>query len=108
MEEFAEALRSGDPEFVRLYELVTEGIADAIANIITFINPDTVLLTGRVLRTISPDMFSDVRSKVINRLPIIVNNVTLQYMDQKQDETKLASRLVTKHVFEVPIDTLSL
>ncbi|MFD0871567.1 MULTISPECIES: ROK family protein [Paenibacillus] len=108
LEQFAEGVRNGDPKMLRLYELVIEGISIAITNIITFINPDSVLLSGRVLRTISPYMIPEIRARVIKQLPVTVNNVRIMHLEDKPDETKLAAGLVIKRAFEIPLDTLSL
>ncbi|WP_054957353.1 ROK family transcriptional regulator [Paenibacillus dakarensis] len=108
LEEFAEGIRTGDPKFLSLYEKIVDGIAIAVTNIITFINPDSLLITGRVIHTISPEMFNEIKARVMHELPVTVNNVQLIYLHDNPDETKLAAGLVIKHAFEVPLDTLSL
>lgn len=108
LEEFAEGIRTGDDKFLRLYETIVNGIAIAISNIITFINPDSLLITGCVMNTISPEMFSEIKARVMHQLPVTVNNVQMMYLHNKPDETKLAAGLVIKRAFEIPLDTLSL
>ncbi|WP_411552559.1 ROK family protein [Paenibacillus lautus] len=108
LEEFAEGIRTGDPKFLGLYEKIVDGIAIAVTNIITFINPDSLLMTGRVIPTISPEMFNEIKARVMHQLPVTVNNVQLIHLQDKPDETKLAAGLVIKRAFEIPLDTLSL
>lgn len=108
LEQFAEGVRNGDPEFLRLYELIIEGISVAITNIITFTNPDSVLLSGKVMQTISPYMFPEIKARVLNQLPVTVNNVRIMHLEDKPDETKLAAGLVIKRAFEIPLDLLAL
>lgn len=108
LDEFSEGIRAGNPDFLRLYETVVDGIATAVTNVITFMNPDRVLFTGRVFPTISPEMFNEIRSRVMHQLPITVNSVQLMFLHENPDETKLAAGLVIKRIFEIPLDTLSL
>lgn len=108
LEQFAEGIRNGDPKFIRLYELIIEGISVALTNIITFTNPDSVLLTGTVLSALSPYMASEIKAKVLNQLPVTVNNVQIMHLELKPDDAKLAAGLVIKRAFEIPLDTLSL
>ncbi|MFD0959232.1 ROK family transcriptional regulator [Paenibacillus chungangensis] len=108
LEEFAEGLKIGDPKFLALYEKIVDGISIAMANIITFINPDSLLMTGRVIQTISPEMFGEIKSRVMHQLPVTVNNVQMIHLCNKPDESKLAAGLVIKRAFEIPLDTLSL
>lgn len=108
LEEFAEGLRTGDPKFLRLYEKIIDGIAIALSNIITFINPDSLLMTGRVIQSISPDMFGEIKARVMHQLPVTVNNVNMMYLYNKPDESKLAAGLVIKRAFEIPLNALSL
>jgi hypothetical protein len=65
-------------------------------------------MTGLVFQTISPEMFSDIKARVMHQLPVTVNNVQMTYLYNKPDETKLAAGLVIKRAFEIPLNTLSL
>lgn len=65
-------------------------------------------MTGRVIPTISPEMFNEIKARVMHQLPVTVNNVQLIHLHNKPDETKLAAGLVIKRAFEIPLDTLSL
>jgi len=108
LDEFAEGIKSGDAKFLNLYEKIVDGISVALSNIITFINPDSLLMTGLVIQSISPEMFSEIKARVMHQLPVTVNNVQMTYLYNKPDETKLAAGLVIKRSFEIPLNTLSL
>ncbi len=105
---FEQGVRNGDESIVRLYALVVDAVALAISNIVTFLNPDRVLLTGRVLHTFGEALISELRGKVMSNVPITSRGVQILYMEHIPDETELAAGLVLKRVFEIPLDTLSL
>jgi len=105
---FARAYHGGDEEVVRLYGAMIDALAMALSNLVTFLNPDRVLLTGRVLTAIQGDFLPILTEKVKSNVPQTSRDVKLIYLERMPDETKLAARLVLKHVFDVPLETLGI
>jgi len=108
LDSFALAYRNGDGEIVRMYAAMVDALAMALSNLVTFFNPDRVLLTGRVLTAIQEDILSILTRKVKNNTPLTSRGVELIHLDQMPDETLLAARLVLKHVFDVPLEVLGI
>lgn len=108
LESFARAYHAGDQEVIRLYNAMVDALALALSNMVTLLNPDRVLLTGRVLTSVNKDIVPLLTEKVLNNVPLTSRNVKLLHMEQMPDETLLAAGIVFKHVFEVPLESLSL
>jgi predicted NBD/HSP70 family sugar kinase len=108
LDEFAEGVRSGNGEMLRLYDKIVEAVAVAISNVVTFLNPDRVLLAGKVITAFGERLVRELAAKVYENIPETSRGVRVIHLAQMPDETALAAGLVLKRVFEVPLDTLSL
>lgn len=108
LEAFQQAVRSGDESMLHLHDTMIRTLAVAISNLVTFLNPDRVLLTGRVLESWGSDIVTKLKETLMESVPMTSRGVELLYMEQMPDETLLAAGLVLKHVFEIPLDALSL
>lgn len=108
LDEFAEGVRAGEPRTAELYETVVKAVCLAVSNVVTFLNPDQVLMTGKLLEVLGDRLIPAMDERIIANVPETCRGVRLSYMRQKQDESALAAGLVLKRVFEVPVDSLSL
>ncbi|MDF2649267.1 MAG: hypothetical protein K0Q73_5072, partial [Paenibacillus sp.] len=108
LDEFAEGVRAGEPRTAELYETVVKAVCLAVSNVVTFLNPDQVLMTGKLLEVLGDRLIPSMDERIIANVPETCRGVRLSYMRQKQDESALAAGLVLKRVFEVPVDSLSL
>jgi predicted NBD/HSP70 family sugar kinase len=108
VEQFSEAVRAGDPETVQLYEMVRSAIVYAVANIVTLLNPDRVLLTGFMLPVWGDSFVDELKARVMAQVPETCRNVEFLHLTDVEDETALAVGLVLQSVFKIPLDSLSL
>ncbi|KQX51827.1 ROK family transcriptional regulator [Paenibacillus sp. Root444D2] len=108
VEQFREAIRAGDPETVQLCEMVRSAIVYAVANIVTLLNPDRVLLTGFMLPVWGDSFVDELKARVIAQVPQTCRNVEFLHLTDVEDETALAVGLVLQSVFKIPLDSLSL
>ncbi|WP_309122576.1 ROK family transcriptional regulator [Paenibacillus sp.] len=108
LDSFARAYHNGDEEVVRMYGAMVDALAMTLSNAVTFLNPDRVLLTGRVLTAVRQDILSILTEKVQSNIPLTSRGVKLIHLERMPDETLLAARLVLKHVFEVPLEALGI
>lgn len=106
--EFAEKVRSEDKEARELYERIVSALGVAISNVITFLNPDHVLMTGSLLETFGDSMISELNERIAANIPETCRGVRLLILREVPDESALAVGLVVKRVFEVPVGSLSL
>lgn len=108
LEEFNAKVRSGDVEAMRLFDTITEAVGIALSNIVTFINPDQILLTGRMIEIMGDLLVHQVDEIVKTTVPESCKNLKLLYLHEPLDESLLAARLVIKYFFDVPLEILSL
>jgi len=91
-----------------LLGIIQEGIGLALCNIVTFLNPDHVLLTGKILEGLGDRLIPFLNEKLYSNIPESCRNVKLIVDTKTGDESVLAANLVVKHFFEVPLESLSL
>ncbi|MDQ0897784.1 MULTISPECIES: ROK family transcriptional regulator [unclassified Paenibacillus] len=108
LDEFTEGVRAGEPLMAALYETVVTALCLAVSNVITFLNPDHVLMTGKLLEVLGDRLIPAMDERILANVPETCRGVRLSYMRQKPDESALAAGLVMKRVFEVPVNSLSL
>lgn len=82
-------------------------IAAALANIITFMNPDHILLSGKLIEDAGFLLLPLIEDQVKQQLPIHCQNVRIVYLDKNPDNAELAAGLVIKQMFAAPLNTLS-
>ncbi|GIP40901.1 xylose repressor [Paenibacillus sp. J31TS4] len=105
---FNEAIRAKDPASLELLDVIIEAVGTALSNIITFFNPDHVMLTGRWIETMGDILVPAFREKVQELVPESCRSVKLVYTPVIPDDAILAVGLVKKYYFDVPLDSLSL
>ncbi|MTW84356.1 ROK family protein [Virgibacillus dakarensis] len=108
LEEFASKVRKGDAEAKRLLGKIIDAIGIALSNIVTFINPDQILLTGRVMEKMGDIMVPQLDEIVHTTVPESCRNFKLHRINKSLDEAILAGKLVIKKFFDVPLEILSL
>lgn len=108
LNEFAEGVRAGETRSAELYETVVTALCLAVSNVVTFLNPDQVLMTGKLLEVLGDWLIPAMDERIMANVSETCRGVRLSYMRQKPDEPALATGLVLKRVFEVPVDSLSL
>lgn len=106
--EFNRKIRDNDPEAMELFDKVSEAMVRAISNLITFFNPDHVLIGGEVIEQLNDLLLPKFKDKVMEMIPDSCQGVTLLYLNQKSNESTLAVGLVMDRFFGVPLDRLSL
>lgn len=108
LEQFVQELKRGDQEAITLLDLIIRAFGVALSNVVTFTNPDQILLTGRVIEKLGDSMVSPIYHLVQQSVPESCRNVTISYMKEPLEEPSLAAELVIKNFFNVPIEILSL
>ncbi|MDQ1913708.1 ROK family transcriptional regulator [Paenibacillus sp. GD4] len=108
LESFAERLRSEEPEAVQLAGILMAAITNTIANTVTLLNPDRVLITGSVLKALGSVLISELEAQVLANVPETCRSLAFIHKEDSPDGTALAVGLVLQNVFKIPIDQLSL
>ncbi|WP_068773864.1 ROK family transcriptional regulator [Paenibacillus sp. FJAT-26967] len=101
-------LADGMPEVIELADKIIESVSAAIANVITILNPDRILLCGRILDMLGSERRNALTVSILRNIPQTCRGLTFDYLEQLPDGTELAAGIVLKHAFEVSFDTLSL
>jgi transcriptional regulator of PTS gene len=105
---FVQGVRAGVPRMTELFEMIKNALCLAVSNVVTFLNPDHVLMTGSLLEDLGDLLIPEFNDNIMANIPETCRGVQLNYLRRKPDETALAAGLVVKRVFEVPVDSLSL
>ncbi|WNQ09456.1 ROK family transcriptional regulator [Paenibacillus aurantius] len=108
IDELADGVRAGEPDKVSLYERMAEAVCLAVSNVVTFLNPDHLLVTGSVLEKLGDLLLPELHRRLPDYVPETCRGVKIIHLQHKPDETELAVGLVVKKVFEVPVESLSL
>ncbi|MDF2649331.1 MAG: hypothetical protein K0Q73_5136 [Paenibacillus sp.] len=105
--EIVTRLHGGDTEIARFLTTVGEAVASALANMVTFMNPDHVLLTGRIVEEAGFAIVPMIEKKMMQDIPIHCRNVRVVYKDRSPDVAGMAAGLVIKQMFAAPVNSLS-
>ncbi|MFS0882132.1 ROK family protein [Metabacillus niabensis] len=108
LEEFVLALKRDDEEAITLLNQIIHAFGVALSNVVTFTNPDQILLTGRVVEKLGDRIVSPIYDFVKESVPESCRNVTISYMKEPLEEPSLAVDLVINKFFNVPLEILSL
>lgn len=107
LESLEAGFRSGDNNSVQIYKKISNAIQFAVGNIITFLNPDHVMLTGNLLEAFAGTLVPELQGSIPGMIPETCRGVKIIHLREMPEETELAVGLVLKQVFD-PIDTVSL
>lgn len=103
LDEYYEKIMSGDQKATELFEKTKTAIAYAMANVITLINPDHVLLTGIVIDKTRDLLLPSLEEQVMELIPEACRNVKIVSLPTTHDESRLAAGLVINEYFSVPL-----
>jgi transcriptional regulator of PTS gene len=107
LKQIVQKIAADDPEMKALMHSIGAAIAGALANIITFINPDHILLTGKLIEEAGDMLLPLIEVEVKQQLPIHCKNVRIVHLTKSPDHAENAAGLVIKQMFAAPLNTLS-
>lgn len=107
-EELKQALEADEPEAVRLFGKVEAAVGRAIGNVITILNPNHVLLTGKMIDVLGEWLIPALNRRIMETVPESCREVELVYLPRTPDESSSAVGLVMNHFFDVPLDKFSI
>lgn len=108
IDQFNEGVRQNDHEAMVLFDKIKDAIVIAVSNLITFFNPDHVLMTGELIDELKDVFLPQLKAGIKENIPETCQNVKLQYLPKTPDESTLAVSLVMDEFFGVPVDQLAL
>jgi predicted NBD/HSP70 family sugar kinase len=108
LEQFQNAWSSNEADALQLRDALTAAITLAISNTVTLLNPDHVLITGRVLQALGESFAEELKTRVLANVPETYRNVEFIHITDMADETALAVGLVLQSMFKIELDSLSL
>lgn len=108
LEEFIKDLDAEKEQAIQLFEKIKTAISYAIANVITLLNPDQVLLTGKIIDTMADRLIPLLEQHIMELIPETCKQVELTRLPMTPDESKSAAGLVMNEYFAVPLDQYSL
>lgn len=107
-ERFLELLNAGDPQATALFRKIVQAVGVAVGNIVTFFNPDHVLITGKMIDVLGDRLFPQLEICIMETIPESCRSVKLLRLPQTPEESVSAGGLVVNHYFDVPLEDLSL
>jgi predicted NBD/HSP70 family sugar kinase len=108
LDEFSAKVQSADPEAIQLLNTIAEAVGRTLSNVITFLNPDRVLLVGKVIEKLGNRFVPQVEQIINETVLYSCKNVSIIHVIEPLDESMLAAELVIKNFFEIPLELLSL
>jgi transcriptional regulator of PTS gene len=108
LDEFVAGVRAEEPRMLELYGRITAAIYLAISNVVTFLNPDHLLLTGNMMNALGDLIMPGLEANVLAQVPLTGRCVKFVHLREAPDEPRLAVGLVVKKEFEVTVERLSL
>jgi predicted NBD/HSP70 family sugar kinase len=100
-------LHAGDAETTRFITSVGEAVASALANMVTFMNPDHILLTGRIVEEAGFVLIPIIEKQMMHNIPLHCRNVRIVSHNHPPDGADMAAGLVIKQMFAAPVHTLA-
>lgn len=107
IEQFNEGVRNNDYEAMTLFKKVQQAMVIAVSNLITFFNPDHVLITGELIDELNDVFVPQLKEGIQNNIPETCKNVKLLHLPKTPNESALAVGLVMDEFFDVPLDQFS-
>jgi predicted NBD/HSP70 family sugar kinase len=92
---------SHDPEIRSVMEKIGKFIARGLCNIITFLQPDHVLLTGELFEKAGQFFLSLIQENIDQLVPLHNQNVTLLQKVDNSDGALMAASLVINEMFQL-------
>lgn len=108
VEQFREAIEQKDPQALKLFHKIEAATGRAISNLSTFLNPDHILLTGKMFDVLGDHLIVPLKKTIYETLPESCRNVQIICLPRTPDESASAVGLVMNHFFDIPLNTLSL
>lgn len=108
LEEFNDRLRSGEESANRLFNEIQEAVGLSLSNIVTFLNPDHVLLTGKMIAVLGDLLVPAIQRRLFSTIPESCKGLKFLHVPELVDEPALSAALVKYHFFEIPLESLSL
>lgn len=94
-------LNCGEKSIKETMIKIGEAIGFALANIITFFNPDKILLTGRLIDSTDNLILPIIKGKVVENIPKFCRNIEIKNK-VLNDIPVTAAKLVMEEMFRVP------
>ena len=108
IDEFKEKIQGGYVEEKQLLNEIAEAVGKALSNVVTFLNPDRVLLVGQVVEKLGGYILPQVIRIVNETVPESCRDVHIIHNIEPLDESILAAELVIKKFLDIPLELLSL
>ncbi|TMV52116.1 ROK family transcriptional regulator [Paenibacillus mesophilus] len=107
-----ENLRAGvseqEPEAKAKFKQIVDAIGIALGNVITFLNPEHVLLTGALVDELKELLVPELKERIRSNVPETCRGVELVCLPATPNESISAAGLVINEFFDVPLEQLSL
>ena len=100
-------VRAGDAKAIRFVKMAGEAIAGTLTNLVTFMNPDHLLLTGKIVDEAGVILVPIIREHLQKNGLFHCRSVRVVQKDRTPDGAVMAARLVIKQMFAAPVSTLS-
>lgn len=101
--EFHELLKEGDVNAAALFDQIADAMVEALSNVITLVNPDHVLLTGKWIDQMKEYGYPLLRKRVYESLPSFSRDFEMIRLPETPNESVSAAGLVMNRFFEVPL-----
>ncbi|MCZ8516056.1 ROK family transcriptional regulator [Paenibacillus filicis] len=98
--EIERLLRDGDAAIVSYLNEMAETIGGGLANIVTFFNPDHLLLTGKLMQTLGFYMVPLIEQELRRVVPKFCEGVQIVSIMHAPDRAKSAASLAINHMFQ--------
>jgi len=108
IEQFNEGIRNNDYDAMMLFNKSKKAMVTAVSNLITFFNPDHVLITGELIDKLNDVFVPQFKKEIMRNIPETCQHVELLHLTKTPNESVLAVGLVMDEFFGIPFEQLSL
>jgi predicted NBD/HSP70 family sugar kinase len=102
LKEITHCLVSGDKKISALIDEVGESITKVLANNITILNPDSILLTGQLVEELGFYLLPLITEKVLTIVPEYCRDLSFVTIKENKDMAVMSAGLVIKEMFAIP------
>lgn len=99
--EMIKGVKEGNQSYENALLKIGNAIGDGLCNLITFFDPEKVLLTGRFFDITGDIIIPIIKEKMKSSVPYFSRDVILEYLSKRQDQATMAAELAIQEMFKL-------
>jgi predicted NBD/HSP70 family sugar kinase len=94
--------KNGENEIREKFKKIADGLTNGLCNMITFLNPDHVLITGEMVERAGFFLMPYIQDGINRLVPSHSKEVVISQLNEIVDAALMAARLVINEMFQLP------